>query len=166
MMRPRISKWQGYRYRLAVPYIAAFAVLAGVGYQLTTSLSAETITAGSVTVSTDKVVYRLGDTVRFTIKNDTSTPVIISNNCPSEPLEVYRQVEGQWVRLRDEVAFDSKCQGEPRQFTVRPSGGTASATYCYWDNLFDQPGRYRIIVPLLGLQDRPQTEFNVVGSQP
>lgn len=164
MMRPRISKWQGYRYRLAVPYIAAFAVLAGVGYQLTTSLSAQTLTSGSVTVTTDKLVYRAGDEIRFIITNDTPTTVYILNQCPAEPLEVYRQEGSGWRQLHDEAVYTSKCDGEPRQFAVKPDGGTASATYRYWDNLFTVDGRYRIVAPLQGLTDRPSTEFTIVGS--
>ncbi len=162
--RPRVSKWQGFRYKLAAPYALAFVALAGIGFQLNSSLFAETTLQGDIRLTTDKAVYHTGDTVRFTITNDTPATISVANNCPAEPLEVYRQVDGQWQRIHDKVDYDSKCDGEPRQYSIKPNGGSASATYVYWDNLFTTAGKYKLVAPLQGVENRPETEFNVVGS--
>ena len=146
------------RYKLTTPYIAIFLMIGLVGYQASTYLFAET-TTGKMELTVEQPVYNRGEPVRFTLHNHSSSPVYVINNCPGEPLEVYRQQAGQWQRIH-ERANDAKCQGAPRQYPIAAQS-RVSATYNFWPGLFDEAGRYRIVAPVEPTGDRPVAEFEV-----
>lgn len=148
-----------YRYKLMAPYVLVFFALGAVGLQLTNLSSAETLPDGAVEISVANPNYKLGDIVKFTISNQTQSSVFIANNCPGEPLEVYRQEAGQWQQIQAS-ADASKCGNEPRSYEIATKA-TVSATYRYWPELFDKPGRYRLVAPLEGYDTTPSVEFTI-----
>lgn len=151
------------RYRLAAPYVVVVALIGVVGYQATSLLFAETLTGGRLRLTVDQPRYQAGDNIRFTIHNDLEQTVYVANNCPNEPLEVYRLQAGQWLRVHD-AADPAKCVGEPRTFAIA-ARGQASASYRYWPKLFETPGRYRLVAPIEHYDDRPAIEFEVLARQ-
>lgn len=153
------NKLRWYRYVLIAPYIVAFSLTAVAAYHLLGISQAEQLTAGTVTLEVDRQQYAKGQTVRFTLSNQSNQAVAIVNNCPAAPLEVYYWNGSAWER-RQASTNEAKCAGEPRSYTIDP-GKSASATYRYWDGLFETPGRYRLVAPLVGLNDRPSVEFIV-----
>lgn len=150
--------------KAAMPYVVILALAGVIGYRTSVSIFAAPIVSGGlVRLSVDQPQYSLGQTVRFTLTNDSPKPISVINNCPNEPLEVYRQQAktGQWQRIRD-TADAAKCANAPRQYVIA-AGAASAASYRYWPDLFAAPGRYRIIAPIEQYDDRPAIEFDVVA---
>jgi hypothetical protein len=122
------------------------------------------VPVGSIEVSTKYSTYLLGDTVDFTVKNNFNTTVYIDNNCPSEPLEVYRMVGTTWTRIHD-TASAKNCTTEDRKVPI-PAKGTQTATFKNWPHLFDQPGKYRIVVYVQYFGQVPYRDFEIIARPP
>lgn len=141
---------------------ALVAVIAGfVGYQTVHFSSAQSLPSNTVEVKMSKPSYQVGEVVRFTISNNLKGTVYITNNCPNEPLTVFRQQQGAWAQIHDTATNSDKCLNEPRTYPVA-SGTQLSATYIFWPKLFSSPGHYRITVPVEGFDSGPSAEFDVV----
>ena len=150
-----------WRTVFAVPYLVVFAVAGIVGLQLLRSSSAAPLSGGAIQITVGQPSYTAGQTIRFTIRNDSESTISVPNNCPDAPLEVYRLEQSGWQR-QHAYANDDKCINAPRSYSVA-SGSSVSATYIYWPELFAQPGRYRLVVPLLQNLTKPEVEFDVVA---
>ncbi len=148
-----------YRYKLMTPYVIVFAALSLVGYQLINLSSAQSLDQGSVQLTTSKQQYAMNENIKFTLSNQTANTVTVLNNCPNEPLEVYRLESGQWTRLHQST-YASKCLKAPRSYEIAPNA-RVSATYRYWQELFSVPGQYRLTAPLDGYDSKPSVEFVV-----
>lgn len=146
------------RLKLLAPYAAVFALISLVGYQASTYIFAES-TPSQVSLSLEQTSYAVNEPIRFTILNNSDRAVSVLNNCPGEPLEVYRQQDAQWLRIHQN-ADPSKCVGAPRHYTIAPQS-KVSATYNFWPSLFEEPGRYRIVAPIEPGGERPLAEFDV-----
>jgi hypothetical protein len=147
-----------YRAKLLAPYIAVFALMGLVGYQVTGMLFAAPVRA-DVELSTDRSNYTSGQPIRFTISNNTARTFYVVNNCPQPPLEVYAWDGSGWQR-RQSSADPLKCQGEPSKYELGPQK-SVSASYYYWPELFRSPGRYRLVAPIEGYDSQPSVEFSV-----
>jgi hypothetical protein len=158
----RLQKFAPRHRFFKVSYVVA-AVLTGiVGYQTVHFSSAQSLPSNSVQLQTNKQSYDVGEVVRFTLINGLSGAISVTNNCPNEPLTVFRQQQGGWIQIHDTAVNTDKCQNEPRSYTI-VSGGQVSATYIFWPKLFNSPGHYRITAPIEGFSNGPSAEFDVVA---
>ncbi len=162
------QSWRRYNLKLVAPYLVILALTGVVGYRASSLLfAAPTNSGGQVLLTVDQPQYSVGQTVRFKLANNSPKAISVINNCPNEPLEVYyldamtTVATAQWQRVRDN-AHAAKCVNAPRQYTIEP-GAESSASYRYWPDLFDKPGRYRIVAPVEQFDDSPSVEFEVVA---
>lgn len=88
--------------------------------------------------------YLVGETVTFSVTNNYNATINIVNNCPKEPLAVYRQVNDDWNRVHA-TSKVSSCSEKLRTITIEP-GKTVSGSYKNWPALFKRPGKYRVAV--------------------
>ena len=119
-----------------------------------------TLPTGDITLTIPYSKYAVGETINFTIKNNFNSSIYLINNCPSEPLGVYKLINGEWIRQHDQASrYD--CPNEQRQVTVGP-GGTVDGDFAPWTNLFSQPGKYRIVAFVEYYNSLPYQDLEVV----
>lgn len=145
MSRLSLRTIQRKRFRLAWAIILAIILLllALWGYKEAASIRTHSLPVGNITLSVPYSKYLVNETITFTLKNNYNSPFFFANGCPSEPLRVYRLEGGVWVRLHDTASVGA-CPSEERQIVV-PANGTVSGNFAAWHNLFNQPGRYRVV---------------------
>lgn len=101
--------------------------------------------------STDDVVL-LGETefaiskiVSLTLQNNSNEIIRLANNCPKNPLNVEKYVNGEWIK-KETALKDLKCA--TNEVSVNPKEATL-INYSGWSpELFDEEGKYRISVPV------------------
>lgn len=117
---------------------------------------------GQVKLTVPYSKYLVGETVSYTLKNNYNSSVYIINNCPSEPLAVYRLEKDKWIRQHDQ-ASKSECAGENRQVSIA-AGDSISGNFAPWHHLFSQPGKYRLVAVVEHYNSLPYQEFEVVAA--
>jgi hypothetical protein len=146
-----------------ISYVLPLVIIAAcvsVGLHGTHSLFAEAPPATGISIDVSQAQYKVGQDVVVTLSNTSSTNVYINNNCPNEPLAVYRLENNTWVGVQA-AASSAKCVGEPQNYEI-PVDHSARFNYHYWPNLFSQPGRYRIVANIELFSEGPSVDFNVV----
>ena len=147
----------------AIAVIAYMSVVFGVGWSLQllgSRISTRAEPVGSIEVSTKYSTYLLGETVDFSVKNNFNSTVYIGNNCPAEPLEVYRLESGKWQRIHD--TSDSKsCSNDVRKIAVE-ANQTRSASFANWPRLFDKAGKYRIVAYVQYYNLVPYSDIEII----
>lgn len=146
--------------KIGVAYGLFIIPMALVGYIATRGLFADPLSTAKVTLVLDKTQYHKGETVWFTLTNNGPDPVYVTNNCPYEPLRVYKQTGTEWQR-RHTQSGQAVCEGKNRQVTV-PPGEHATSSYKYWESLFTEPGRYKVVAELNDTNQGPSQEFEVL----
>lgn len=97
--------------------------------------------------STDDVILSaeskisIGKEINVEVKNNSETPIVITNNCPNNPLKVEKYVNGEWI-VQESVAKEEECAGED---IVLAAGEKHMVEYGLWNwDLFNEIGKYRI----------------------
>ncbi len=120
------------------------------------------IPSGSISVSTNYSKYLVGEPVTFTITNNFNSTIYVNNNCPDEPLEIYKfQTDGTWIQVHDDTVT-SECKDSDRKIVVAPND-SATGSYERWPNLFKEPGRYRIVAYVEFYNELPYQDFDIVA---
>lgn len=145
----------------AVVYLSIIAALAIGVYVAAGRIRTHTLPVGEVQLTIPYSKYLTGETVSFTLKNNYNSPIYIINNCPSEPLAVYRLESGIWIRQHDQASAND-CHIEQRQVVV-PANGIVNGTFAPWHNLFAQPGKYRVVAYVEYYNALPYQEFEVIA---
>lgn len=142
-----VSEYQNVRHpartyvQWALFYVAIIiAILAGL-YWLGTTLRAYTIPEGTVELDIPYSKYLVGETITFSVKNNFTSSVTILNDCPEEPLAVYRKESGAWKRIHTEASI--VCSESMRTIVLKP-GETRTGSFAHWKKLFTTPGNYRV----------------------
>ena len=100
--------------------------------------------AGNISFLTDDNEYSRRQTVSATIINNTSDTITIPNECPNEPLSVYRYQNNEWVQKSSSPTIDCKNAIEVNIATEQEY----QFTYDNWNReLFAEMGRFRIEFP-------------------
>lgn len=85
--------------------------------------------------------YKQGDLVSLKLKNNTSAPIEIENDCPREPLDVFRYQNGEWIQLESSPKITCNTT-DP--FVIQPQE-ELDLNYKSWNHsLFHVIGRYKI----------------------
>lgn len=155
-LHPRVTymKW-------GLIYVLIFALLAVIFYLIVGRIHTYSIPVGSFQLSIPYAKYQVGDTVTFTLKNNFNNTVYVTDDCPSEPLAVYRLQDTTWVRIHDQAALTS-CEGKDRQIAI-PSGSVRSGSFADWTNLFATPGKYRVVAYVDYFDAMPYQDFEVIA---
>lgn len=100
---------------------------------------------GDVVLTTTRTEYSRYQTVTVQVRNNTSEEVTIPNECPAEPMNVYRYEGAEWVQKS--VSPELNCE-ETADIVIRP-GQEISIPYDNWNYaLFSDMGRFRIELPV------------------
>jgi len=99
-----------------------------------------TLTQDGIGLATTKITYSYGKEVRIKIQNNLEEPLTIDNACHTEPLDVFKYKDGDWIQM--EASHDIDCTDVV--YTIQP-GENLSLSYGTWTySLFDEVGRYQI----------------------
>lgn len=143
-------------------YVAVFVVVGIFAYKLYDEHKEDSLPAGSITLSTNKTKYQVGEVVKFKVTNHFPTTIYVANTCPSEPLDVYIWQNKKWQQISAIARNpDSKCYGQPRRIAVAPNS-SLSYSYKEWPDLFAKPGVYRIIMKVDHYEGVPFRDFKVL----
>ena len=152
--------------KLSLFWVVVYILIAGFiigGANIAASqVRTHTLPTGDVTLSISYSKYVVGESVAFTIKNNYNSSISILNNCPAEPLAVYRQAsDGSWIRQHDYASYGG-CSTEQRQVSVA-AGQSITGSFDPWQNLFVNPGKYRVVAFVEYYNALPYQEFEVVA---
>ena len=141
-------------------FIALMLIFRGCGSD--TNLEA-TLAGSDLGIAVLDTEYNMDDLVSVKLKNNTNSDLRIENDCPREPLNVYRYKNGEWVQL--EAKPDITCEFTD-DFTLQP-GQEMTLDYISWNHaLFHQIGRYKIGATVIGDEETKEhysNEFTVTG---
>ena len=130
-------------------------------YQAASTIQMRKLPTGQIQLVVPYSKYVIGETVTFTVKNNYNSSIYLTNSCPAEPLNVYRQENGTWVRIHD-TASTNDCTDEHRQIEIA-ANGSASGSFGPWHHLFDVPGKYRIVAYVEYYDALPYQDFEVIA---
>lgn len=100
---------------------------------------------GNIILSTTKTEYSRYQTVTLQIRNNSPEDITIPNDCPAEPLNVYRYEGAEWVKRS--VSPELSCE-ETADIVIQP-GKEVLIPYDNWNYaLFSDMGRFRIEFPI------------------
>ena len=163
MSRALLQAHQRHRFRLAWAVILSLLVVLGAAwlFRAAANIRTHTLPVGNIALNVPYSKYLINEPITFTVKNNYNSPIYLSNECPKEPLNVYRLVGGVWVRLHDTAAVKD-CPNEDRQILV-PANSSVNGNFASWHNLFNQPGRYRVVAYVEYYSALPYQEFDVIA---
>lgn len=99
-------------------------------------------TANPIKITTSKTEYGRNALVGVTIENNTDKDIVLGNDCPSEPLDVYSYKNNQWQQIQAKT--DMVCPSDVKNLTIAAKNKLA-VDYGSWNHaLFADNGRYKI----------------------
>lgn len=104
--------------------------------------------------------YKVGEEIFYGIQNKTDEEIAIENDCPGEPLEIYRQEGNVWEHLEGEANI--KCSSNGNEIIVGPYELKGSSFLPWQDIIFNSPGKYKIEVEIEGYVNEYEKEFEIV----
>lgn len=141
-------------------YVAIGAALVAGFLLVANRIRTYSVPAGSVQLSIPYKTYLVGEPITFTLVNNYNGTIYVDNECPNEPLAVYRKEKSKWVRIHAETT-DDKCHESDRQIRVA-AGGQQSGSYANWPDLFKEPGQYRVVAYVEYFDIAPYQDFEVI----
>lgn len=144
---------------LYVVLIAAIAVFLLHEYR---EHSQNQLPSGHIELKVSKKRYQPKEIVSFSVTNYFPTAIYVENDCPSEPLHVYKWENNTWIQIRDEAKEKlSSCYKQGRRVAV---AANSSVTYNYkdWPELFAKPGVYRLVMKIDHYNELPFQDFVVL----
>ncbi|MEK7544789.1 MAG: YidC/Oxa1 family membrane protein insertase [Patescibacteria group bacterium] len=85
--------------------------------------------------------YSRGAVMAADIINRTTQDIAIANECPGEPLNIYKYTNGNWIQK----TANPKLTCDNVKETILKAGETLTVTYENWNYaLFNEEGRYKI----------------------
>lgn len=97
--------------------------------------------AGTVTFATTETEYSRTSVIKLEIENHTSSQIVIPNECPAEPFNVYKYENNDWVQKYVSPELDCSLTKE----IILNSGDKTIIAYDNWNHtLFGEMGRFKI----------------------
>lgn len=152
-------------YRLYFVWLIFYILLIGGAILLFNyfagNLRTYTIPSGEISISTKYDTYLVGEPISFTLKNNYNSTVYMKNDCPNEPIAIYRYVNKAWKR-QHAVTSKSKCTTRDQLIAVH-SGVTQDRSLEDWSSIFKTPGIYRIAVMVEYFNTVAYKDINVIA---
>ena len=101
------------------------------------------VDAGKFVFTTTKTEYSRTALVTLDIKNNTASDIVLPNECPSEPFDVYKfdTAANKWAQITTSPVFDCSAA---KEITI-PKGEKMIIPYTSWNHsLFGELGRFKI----------------------
>ncbi len=119
-------------------FLAVFLVVQAI---FTSCQKKEVIPTGEFSFTTTKTEYSRTKPVTLQIKNNTGKEIVIPSECPNEPFDVYKYVNGEWAQIT--ATPDLNCEGAKP--AILKDGEKTTVIYDKWNHaLFYDTGRFRI----------------------
>lgn len=144
-------------------YVLALVIFIFVIYWQSSKVNTLNFPSGTITLTTSKQKYNVGETVSYTITNGLNSSVLLPATCPAEPLHVYTWNGTAWVALHANAAT-AACENLPKQ-TELPPGKTLTQDFSKWPDLFAKPGIYRVVALANNYNGLPYADFEI-GTPP
>ena len=139
-------------------------ILVGFGYgiyRFSEGIESYTLPAGTIELKSEYSSYVVGEPVNISIKNNLNAAIYIKNECPGEPLNVYRWENEKWTAIQENTNASS-CPSKEREIGIKPNS-TQIVSYAPWSNLFSVPGKYRVLAAVNGFRSFPYQDFVVIA---
>lgn len=119
----------------------------------------ELLSDDAVEIILSKAQYKVGEEIFFGILNKTDKELEIENECPREPLDIYKLDSGHWKKIVSEAEID--CVGS-RDIALEP-GELRGASFLPWQKiLFSESGTYKIEVKVEHYENKYEKIFSIV----
>jgi YidC/Oxa1 family membrane protein insertase len=106
-----------------------------------------------------KLFEKTGPVGRAAVENNTNTDMVIPNDCPGEPLDVYSYIDGAWKQITANP--DIQCNPE-KTMTIK-ANSKLKVSYDSWNHaLFGTNGRYKIALKTADGKQIESPEFTEV----
>lgn len=131
------------------------------GYMATRMMLAEPLPAyPNATLTLAQQRYEEGEVVQFVLANNEGRALRLDNDCPGEPLSVYRLYGQEW-RAVSTYSSTIACDTTQTAIVVEP-GARMSMSYEHWSDLFSEPGTYRIVARFQGFDGELSSQIEVI----
>jgi hypothetical protein len=141
-------------------YITLFIIIIVILYFIAGQIHTHTQPVGKIYLSTTYSKYVIGEPISFTITNGYNAPIFITNQCPAEPIAVYRQDGNSWKRLHA-IADRSTCVNQQTEVKILASSFVMT-DLSPWQSLFNQPGNYRLAAVVEGYSSLPYVDIQII----
>ena len=141
-------------------YAIAIILLAVFFLKIAGELHTYNTPVGTVQLSIPYSKYLVGETISFAVTNNYNSAITVANNCPEEPLAVYKLVKSKWQRIHA-TAKISDCKNKSR-FIEIPAKKTVTSNFTAWPSLFKTPGKYRAALFVEYFNSVSYQDFEVV----
>ena len=122
-------------------------------------INTKIIPGGQINLTLPKAQYAVGEDIQLTLTNNLSNTIYFNDQCPQEPLNIYRWENNIWTRVH--VTIDStQCQGSSSSVAIAP-GQTYSVDFSKWLSVFNTPGIYRIAALANNYNGLAYVDFNI-----
>lgn len=128
--------------------------------QLANGIHTYNTPVGTVELKIPYNKYLVGETISFAVTNNYNSAISVANNCPEEPLAVYKLQNKKWVRIHDK-AKAKDCKDKSRFIDI-PAGKTVQSNFKSWPKLFSKPGKYRVAVFIEYFNTVAYQDFEVI----
>ena len=101
------------------------------------------LSGSSLGITTTSTEFKQDDLVSVKLRNNTDNEITIKNDCPGEPLDVFKYINGEWQQLN--VSPRIVCNSTD-PIKIEPKKDL-TVSYTSWTHaLFNEMGRYKISV--------------------
>ncbi len=156
------NPWRTRLFWVCVYLVIATATVLGL-YKFGNRLRISTLPEGEINLSIPYSRYLTGEVVTFTITNNFNGSVFIANQCPVEPLLVYKYENSAWNRIHDTATKD--CSKEQKMVEI-PAKSSVGGNFAPWPNLFKTPGKYRVVAYVEYYNSLPYQDFEIIDPSP
>lgn len=115
------------------------------------------VDAVEIILSKDK--YKVGEEIVYGVQNKTGKELIMENECPGEPFEIYYFKDGGWKHQKGEA---SVVCGDDGEIVFGPYELKGSSLLPWQNLILNEPGRYKIEVKLENYGNEFDKEFEIV----
>lgn len=140
--------------------ILILLTITGVFLYLGSKISTKIIPQGKIELSTQYSKYLVGEEIKFKITNNFNSPIRLENNCPQEPLDVYRNENGKWVHLHAKA--DNRVCDKGVQYVAVGANSSTESSLGNWQSIFDKPGIYRLVAYVEYYNQLPYSDFEII----
>ena len=113
----------------------------------------------AVEIVLSKDSYEVGEEIIFGVQNKTDRSLRVENECPYEPLEIYRWNDSRWEHIKAQAKVE--CRADHEDIMIEPYSLVGS-TFLPWSNIiFKEVGKYRLELKIEGFGNNFYKEFEI-----
>lgn len=114
----------------------------------------------SIELTISKTKYNLNEDIYFTIGNYSATPIVITNQCPRPPVNVYVWETEKWNQV-SVAEGNINCDVVQSEVSIE-SYDSYTSDFNQWSDLFSKPGVYRIALMVDHYSGAPFQDFVIM----